>query len=141
VRTAFDVLVTLHVVSAVVGFGAVALSGAYGIIAGRDPEEGRRFFSAPARAEYLILAVPVFGAAALAERPGGHDFGAVWVVAGFVIWAAGSAVLLGLVRPAERRIRETVGQARGDELRLAWAAGACDALFVVAFFLMVTQPR
>lgn len=134
-------LVTLHVVSAVIGFGAVAVSGAYGIITDREPEEGRRFFSSPARAEYLILLVPVFGVAALVERPGGHEFGAVWVVAGLVIWAAASALLLAVIRPAERRIREVLGRSSRYARRLAWGAGLCDALFVSAFFLMVTQPR
>lgn len=141
VRTAFDVLVTLHVVSAVIGFGAVAVSGAYGLIADREPEEGRRFFSSPARAEYLILVVPVFGVAALAERPGGHQFGAIWVVAGLVIWAAASTLLLAVIRPAERRIREVPGRSSGYARKLAWGAGVSDALFVVGFFLMVTQPR
>jgi hypothetical protein len=112
----YDVLVGLHVASAVVGFGAVAVSGAYGAVgrhAGRPgrAEELRRFFETPLRAELLILAVPFFGAGALAVRPGGHDFASAWVLAGLGIWVAAAAVLLGLVRPAENRLRRELGGA------------------------------
>lgn len=148
-RAAFDVLVALHVACAVVGFGTVAVSGAYGAItAGSDsPEESRRYFSSPGRAEYLVLAVPVFGAAALWVRPGGHDFAEVWVEAAFGIWAVASVLLLGVVRPSERRVRSGLGRPDGETgtanaaRSLAWAGAASDALFVVALFLMVTQPR
>lgn len=137
-RAAYDTLVALHVACAVVGFGAVAISGAYGALGrrGGDGEEVRRYFSSPGRAEYLILPVPVFGAAAMALRPAGREFGQTWVLAGFGIWVVASALLLHVVRPAERRIREGVPAGPG----LMWAAGACDALFVVALLLMVTQP-
>lgn len=138
-RAAYDALVALHVVCAVVGFGAVALSGAYGVL-GRRPgseEELKRYFSSPGRVEYLILAVPAFGIAALAVRPGGGDFGQPWVVAGFAIWVVASALLLRIVRPAEARIRSG---SRDGASSLMWAAAGCDILFVVALLLMVTQP-
>jgi len=140
VRAAFDVLVALHVTCAVVGFASVAVSGAYGVIAPGSPEEGRRYFSSPGRAELLILAVPVFGVAALAVRPSGHDFAAAWVLAALGIWAAASALLLGVVRPAERRLRASVGD-RAAARALARAGAACDVLFAAAVFLMITQPR
>ncbi|HET9076255.1 MAG TPA: hypothetical protein VFN68_04940 [Acidimicrobiales bacterium] len=138
-RAAYDVLVALHVACAVIGFGTVAVSGAYGALGrrGADSAEVRRFFAAPLRAEYLILAVPVFGAAAMSVRPGGREFGSLWVVAGFLIWGLASFLLLGVVRPAESEVRAGGPGAA----RIMWAAGACDALFVIALFLMVTQPR
>lgn len=138
VQAVYDTLVGLHVTCAVIGFGAVAISGAYGALGRRDAtrEEIQRYFASPGRAEYLILPVPLFGAAAMAVRPAGREFGQVWVLAGFGIWAVASALLLRVVRPAEERLRR--GQAAGSWLM--WAAGACDALFVVALLLMVTQP-
>ncbi len=110
-----------------------------------------------------MLAVPFFGAGALGIRPGGSDFGATWVVGGAVIWLAAAGLLLGLVRPAERRIRAGIriqdaglstgeggGPApgvttRGDDTRAAgrllmWAAAGCDVLFVAALVLMIFQP-
>ena len=143
----FDVLLVLHVVCAVVGFGSVAISGVYGA-AIRHPdqrasrEETTRYFHSRGWAELLILAVPVFGVAALALRPSGADFGDVWVIAGLVMWMAAAVALIVVVRPAEKVIR---GSPSGPALgvagrRLMWASAACDVLFVGAFALMVTQP-
>lgn len=150
---AYDVLVGLHVVCAVIGFGAVAISGAYGAI-GRNigqararPEAGeevRRYFASGSALEYLVLVAPVFGIAAMSVRPGGSEFGQIWAVAGTVIWLAASGLLTGIVRPAARRIRQAgddLGGVAPEARRLMWAAAASDLLFVVALFLMVTQPR
>jgi hypothetical protein len=144
----YDVLVALHVVSAVIGFGAVALSGIYGATArhAEKPDSGEeiaRYFRSPGRAEWLILAVPILGAAALGARPEGADFGALWVVTALVLWATAAALLLGAVRPAERRIRAASGRADATAAagrRLMWAAVASDVLFVAALVLMVGQP-
>ncbi len=143
----YDVLVALHVICAVVGFGFVALSGVYGAAA-RRPEhqhpwdETTRYFRSSGRPELLILVVPVFGAAALGFRPEGSQFGQVWVVVGLVVWAVAAGLLLMFVRPAEERIRRSGDreEARRPATRLAWAAAACDVLFVVALAIMVTQP-
>jgi hypothetical protein len=145
----YDILVVLHVVTAVVGFGAVAVSGAYGAL-GRHADPGpetagdvQRYFSSPARLEYLVLVAPVLGMAAMGVRPGGGEFGDVWALGGVAIWVAAGGLLTVVVRPAERRIR-----AAGPDpaaiapaaRRLAWAGAGSDVLFVLALFLMVTQP-
>jgi hypothetical protein len=145
---AFDALVALHVVSAVVGFGAVALSGVYGATAAHPhrpgaAEETARYFRSPSRAEWLVVAVPFLGAAALGVRPEGADFGAVWVLGGALAWLVAAALLLGVVRPAECQIRAAVadpGTAAEAGRRLKWAAAASDVLFVAALVLMVGQP-
>jgi hypothetical protein len=150
---AYDVLVGLHVVCAVIGFGAVAISGAYGAIGrgaaapGARPEaaeEVRRYFASGSGLEYLLLLAPVFGIAAMAVRPGGSRFGDAWAVAGVVIWIVAGGVFTAVVRPAERRIRAAgrdVASVQDDARRLMWAGGVSDVLFLVAVFLMVTQPR
>jgi hypothetical protein len=143
----FDVLVALHVVSAVVGFGSVAISGVYGAAA-RHPdrpdstEETRRYFRSPGRAEWLILVVPFLGLAALGLRPEGAHLGQVWVVAGFIVWVAAAVLLLAVVRPSEREIRHSTGDPPPVRAarRLMWASIGSDVLFVVALALMVTQP-
>jgi hypothetical protein len=144
---AFDALVALHVVSAVVGFGAVAITGVYGATAARPgrpgaAEETARYFRSPGRAEWLILPVPFLGAAALGLRSGRDDFGAVWVIGAGLIWLLASALLLGIVRPAARQIRAgaAAGEAAPAGRRLMWAAAACDVLFVAALILMIGQP-
>jgi hypothetical protein len=168
-QVAYDVLVAAHAVSAVVGFGAVAVTGAYGVIGRRLPgppdpagspgappiapphtddrpperEELARFFGGRNPGPWVLLAVPFLGAAALGVKPGGGHFGQAWVVIGMVIWVAAAALLLGVVVPSQRAIREGLGAGSGvgpPSNRLAWAAGACDLLFVVALFVMVIQP-
>jgi hypothetical protein len=145
---AYDTLVALHVISAVVGFGAVAISGVYGGMA-RNPqgggvtEETARYFRSPGRAEWLVLVVPFLGVAALAARPGDDRFDEVWVLAAAAVWLLASVILLAVVRPAERRIR--TGQPGGAGLvgaggRLMWAAVVMDVLFVAALVLMIGQP-
>ena len=150
---AYDILVGLHVFCAVIGFGAVAISGAYGAI-GRNAaapdarpqaaDEVRRYFASASTLEYLVLVAPVFGLAAMAVRPGGSEFRQLWAIAGTVIWGLAGVLLVVVVRPAERAIREAGGDlvpVSDDARRLMWAAAGCDVLFVIALFLMVTQPR
>jgi undecaprenyl pyrophosphate phosphatase UppP len=140
------VLVALHVICAVVGFGSVAITGMYGAGARHperfeDEEETARYFRSRGWPELLILAVPVFGAGALAQKWGDHAFTRVWVVAGILIWAAASGLLLGVVRPCERRIRAgTQPAASRAGSQLMWAAVGCDVLFVAALVFMVAQP-
>lgn len=150
---AYDVLVGLHVACAVIGFGAVAISGAYGAL-GRNAgtpggrpeteEEVRRYFASGSALEYLLLVAPVFGVAAMSVRPGGSEFGQIWAIGGLVIWVVAGGLFTGLVRPAERRIHAAgveVRSVRAEARTLMWAAAASDLLFVIALFLMVTQPR
>ncbi|HWE57597.1 MAG TPA: DUF2269 family protein [Acidimicrobiales bacterium] len=118
----YDVLVAIHVITAVIGFGAVAVSGVYGAIgrtagtARSRPEsvaEVRRFFRSGSVPEYLILVAPVFGIGAMSVRPGGGEFGQLWAVAGLVIWVAAGALLLVVIRPAETAIRASAGTVAG----------------------------
>lgn len=138
----YDALVAAHVICAVVGFGSVALSGIYGGFAGRSGprEETARFFASRGWAEWLVVPVPLLGAAALALKPEKGDFSDVWVMGGIVVWAVAATLLVLFVRPAEARIREGREVERSGR-RLLWSSVAMDALFVVALGLMVTQPR
>ncbi len=151
----YDALVALHVLCALVGFGAVGLSGLYGAAA-RAPdrpgrweraEETRRYFQSRGLAEWLILPVPFLGAAALAVGHKSPEFADAWVIGGAAVWAGAATLLLLVVRPAERRLRaaarggsNAAPQQVGAARRLAWSAGVSDALFVVALALMVSQP-
>jgi len=169
---AYDVFVALHVTTAVVGFGSVALSGVYGGSARHldqetAAEEVRRYFRAPRRAELVLLAVPIFGAVAVALGPGGSGFGEAWVDLGLGLWLVAATLLLGVVRPAGAVLRRASLEAEAhtgtDESggpdvsadpdaagtdpapgisgrRLLWASAASDLLFVVALVIMVIKP-
>jgi hypothetical protein len=149
-RAAFDTLVVVHALCAVVGFGAVGISGVYGFgarrLAGsRAVEEARRYFESPGRLELLILAVPFLGAAALAVQPGGRGVAQLWSGLAAGVWLVAAALLLAVVRPAERAVRAGLA-AGGDRVaaaggRLGWASVASDLAFFAAFVLMVAQPH
>jgi uncharacterized membrane protein len=112
-QVTFDVLVGIHVVVAIVGFGSVALSGIYGGLATRAGrpgahEEIRRYFASPGRLELLVVAAPLVGVAAVASEPGATRFGQAWVAMALALWVLASVLLFGVVRPAEAVLRRTV---------------------------------
>jgi len=150
-QTLFDVLIGLHVTCAIVGFGSVAITGTYGFTSrhpgdSRTLEEAGRYFRSPGRLELLVLAVPFLGAAALAVGP--HTGGVVqlWTVLAASVWLVASIALLGVVRPAERRIRLALSEADRPTLavsagRLGWATVVTDVCFTAALILMIFQPH
>lgn len=148
----FDVLVVAHAVAAVVGFGAIALSGVYGLTARRRQrpgalEEVQRYFARPPLAEAAVVAVGVLGLAAVGVDPHGGGYGQLWTTAGAVLWLAACALWWLVVRPAERRIGAAVRAQQAEDAvldaegtRLSVAATVSSVLFVVALGFMVFQP-
>jgi hypothetical protein len=158
---AYGVALAVHVVSAVVGFGMLGLSGLYGAWSGRsETPEGRRdlrqFFGRVNRAGQALWAVPVAGAVALWLHNGETSMAKAWVVAALACWAVATVLAVSVIWPAERRIRPIVAgfdddpdarpsPATQSQLAalcrpLVRAAAACDCVFVVALALMVLQP-
>jgi hypothetical protein len=149
----YDVFVAAHVVCAVIGFGSLAISGVYGFTTRRPSgpdavDEARRYFRAPGRIEGLVLAVPFLGAAALAVQPHGRGVGQLWAGLALVVWLGAASVLIGVVRPAEARLRVTLSAPDPDPAalagagrRLGWAGLVTDLAFLVGLMLMIFQPR
>ncbi|HLI01376.1 MAG TPA: DUF2269 family protein [Acidimicrobiales bacterium] len=153
-HTVFDVLVVAHVVCAVLGFGALMLTGVYGFAYRRPDaagmEEARRYFGGQGRLELLVLIVPFLGAAALLVQPRGPGLGQLWDLLAAGVWLVAAVVLFAVVRPAERRLRDALAVADGEgewpvvatnATRLGWAGLGTDLAFVVALLLMIFQPR
>lgn len=151
-HTVFAVLVVVHVVCAVLGFGGLMLTGVYGFAYRRPDtagmEEARRYFGTPARLELLVLVVPFVGAAALLVQPGGAGIGQLWDLLAAAVWLVAVIVLFAVVRPAERRVRAALAPAEADlpvlatnAARLGWAGLVTDLAFVVALLLMIFQPH
>ncbi|MGI8492887.1 MAG: DUF2269 family protein [Acidimicrobiales bacterium] len=152
-QVAYAVLLAAHVASAVVGFGAVAVSGIYGHVAARTGTgdtrslgELRRYFRQPGRAEWLVVPVPFFGVGALAVS---NDSSAAhaWVFAALVIWAVAAALLVRVIRPAEAELHALLrarepppGTLSRAGNRINAAAAACDVCFFAALVLMVIRP-
>jgi len=152
----YTVLVVLHVLCAVVGFGAVVLTGVQASRVRLGPaapgaDSVRRYFRPGTNwAGRSIYGVPVFGFASIAASGGAWRAADGFVVIGLVLWlvAAISAELV--VWPSERRVQNMVtsdwGDARwaGDLERECRRVAALSALlggiFVVAVVVMVARP-
>jgi uncharacterized membrane protein len=152
----YTVLLLAHVVSSVVGFGALMASAVFAAGATRGPDGPRadavrRYFRPgvnwPGRALY---AVPVLGFALVSTSGGAFDLGDVFVVTGVGIWVASIAMAEGVVWPAERRLQRIVAEdwaqgQPGEGLRWTCRAMVLGALvdavsFVAATVVMVGKP-
>jgi hypothetical protein len=160
---AYDVLLVLHVVAALVGFGAIAVAGVRARAGRRstDPADDpslRRFFAPgrdwPARSIFLV---PLLGLGLLfgGDRP---EVSAPWPWIGLVIWTAAAGVATGVCWPAERRAQEALDHlgpdgGTGEETRPEWSAafrtscrrmersvGWISLCFLAAVAVMVLQP-
>jgi len=106
----YDALVGLHVLSAVVGFGAVGVSGTYAARARsaaeprQDPTLRRYFRPGTNWAERSLLLTPVLGGLVLwtGDRPAASQ---PWPWIGLGCWALAAAIASGWCWPAELRIQ------------------------------------
>jgi hypothetical protein len=156
----YDLLVGLHALSAVVGFGAVGVSGTYAararsVAVPRSDDGLRRYFRPGTNwAERSLLLTPVLGALVLWAG----DSTAVsqpWPWVGLGSWVLAVGIATGLCWPAERRIQVFFAGACGNgeqpepapvEFRkacaaLQWGASAVSLCFGVAVVAMIWQPR
>ncbi|MGH9018001.1 MAG: hypothetical protein ACRDY1_09675 [Acidimicrobiales bacterium] len=151
----YSILLLLHVACAVLGFGALAMTGAQARRARRGPQapgaDGvRRYFSPGVNwAGRTLYGVPVFGFALLAASGGAFSAGDGFVVVGLGLWALAAAVAEMVLWPGERRIQEVVSRGwepgadagfAGDCRRVATAAAGLGVVFVAAVIIMVARP-
>ena len=156
--TAHGALVVLHVVSAVVGFGAVAVTGAYAAAARASPDPLgevpliRYFRPGTNWAARTLLVIPVFGMALVFS---GHrsTVSEAWPWIGLGLWVVACGLASAVCWPAERAIqlwlagrpdpnRGAVDLAgfRRACARAEWSAAAVSVCFVAAVVIMIAQP-
>jgi hypothetical protein len=152
----YSALLLLHVAAAVVGFGAVAVTGVQAARVRRGPGQPgagalRRYFRPgtnwPARALY---AVPLLGVGLLADSGGAWGAGDGWVVAGLALWLAATVLAEAVLWPAERRIQQAVTDHWDDPGGCEGLAGACRraaatsgvlvGVFLAAVVVMTVKP-
>jgi len=147
----FDIVLILHIVAVVVGFGTVVASGvqAARLLAlppGEAPPAALVRYYAPGVnwAARVLYAVPLLGLLLLGLSRGAYGFDDGWVAAGLALWAAAIALAEGLLWPAERRLgvvlaAEGSPPRRDGRLALAGAV-VVVALGLAASALMIAQP-
>ncbi len=149
----YSILLLLHVGTAVVGFGALAMTGIQARRARRGPAGGgaagvRRFFRPGINwAARALYAVPVFGFALISASQGTFSSDDGFVLVGLGLWALATMTAEFVVWPGERRIQEVVSngwttdpRCEVDCRRVARAAAVLAGVFVVAVILMVGRP-
>jgi hypothetical protein len=136
----YTCVLLLHVACAVVGFGAMVITGIQAGRARHGPTSAhaqavRRYFGPgvnwAARAIYLV---PVFGFALLGASGGKFDASDSFVLAGLGLWGAAAVVAETVLWPAERRIQRVV---RGDWRPGEALGGDCRRVVGAAWFLVL----
>jgi uncharacterized membrane protein len=136
----YDTIMALHVLAAVVGFGALGSTGAYAAAArrARDPFSSaslRRYFGSGRNwAARAVLVVPVLGGVLLGLG-GGRDVSAAWPWIGLSIWTAAVGVASAVLWPAEREIQRLLAPRSaepGPDAGLEDDPGACRRALLAA---------
>lgn len=148
----FGVLLVVHVLSAVVGFGAMVATGVQGWRLQRATDEDRvaalrRYFRPGTNwAARLLYVVPLAGAGLIAESGGAYRLADRFVLVGLSVWLVAVVVAELVLWPAERRVQRALAAGwpgRPEAAlqrachRLAWTAPVMVVLFAIAFTVMM----
>lgn len=105
----YKFVLVLHLLTAIVGFGAVMLNALYVRQAQRRPgADGLAVleanFAVSSVAEKVIYAVPVLGLALVGMSDKLYKFSQTWVWLSLVLWIVGVGIVHAVVIPAEKKI-------------------------------------
>jgi hypothetical protein len=162
VSTGFKVLLFLHVLCVIGGFGALAYNALYMNLAQRRAGGGTGAVIEVNRlvsglAEMLVYAALLFGIGAVSAGHPSIGFGDAWVSAALGVYLADVALLHAWIRPRQRGYADVVGRLEappvqgvsrdGDvaelkklERQVSFGWAAFNILVVGAVYLMVFQP-
>lgn len=113
--TGYKIVLLLHIVCAIVGFGGVILNGIYGAQAKKRPgpgglaiQEANLFVSQIA--EYFIYAVFVFGIGLVLMSDDAWKFSQTWVWLAIALYVVGIAVSHGILFPNAKKMRDLAAE-------------------------------
>ena len=152
----YTILLMLHVLCALVGFGTVVVTGVQAARARRGPSAPgaaavQRYFRPGVNwAGRALYGVPVFGFSLVAASNGAFSSGDGFVVVGLLVWIVATLMAEVMVWPAERRIQveltdgwdegRTTRALDGDCRQVTAAAVVVALLFVLATVFMIGKP-
>jgi uncharacterized membrane protein len=127
--TPYKVVLLLHILSAIIGFGAVFLSALYGRAAERHKgAEGLAIaetnYDVSQVATYFIYAVFVFGILLVLMSDDVFKFSQGWLSASFALYLLGVGLSHGMLRPNVRRMHALMRELASGGPPVASAAGA-----------------
>ena len=158
----YKAVLVLHIVAAIVGFGAVFLNGVYAAQSKKRPgPEGRAVLEANLAvtdiAEKLIYAVPVLGIVLVLISDDAWSFSDTWIWLSIVLYVVGIGVSHAVLLPGGKKIHALllemeagpppaggpppqVAAVEAIGKRQAAAGGFLNILLVVLVGLMVFKP-
>lgn len=109
--TGYKILLVLHILSVVIGFGGLFFQGVLLRRARRRPAgESLALIEASQAmsfswAVWFVLVVPLFGIGLVASSRGTWSFQQGWVGSGLLLWVIAAGILTGMLRPNQIRIQ------------------------------------
>ncbi|OLT16048.1 hypothetical protein BJF79_18470 [Actinomadura sp. CNU-125] len=134
-----EVLLTLHVLAAILAIGPVSVAGSLFPRYAREGNAGVMALLHRICRNYALVgvAVPVFGFAT------GATLGVLtqaWLLASIAATAAAAALLVFAVLPAQGRVLAGEASGEGAAGRLAMTTGIFNLLWTIVAVLMVVRP-
>src|SRR2546423_3734580 len=158
----YKFLLVLHILSAIVGLGAVMLNGLYAAQTQKRPgPAGRAVFEANVYvsqiAEYVIYAIPVFGIALIYTSDKAWKFSQTWTWLSLLLYLIAIGITHAVMRSGAKQIVELMTEmeqapppaggaptqvAQIGEIgkRLGIRGGPLNIIVVVIVFLMIWKP-
>ncbi len=153
----YRIILLLHILTAIVGFGGLIAHGAYNAKAFRSKAADaavllRTTASITNIAHYAIYALFVLGIVLISLSDSAIGFGEAWISASFVVVFAVVGLAHGMVRPAVRGLTERAEALPGETPmesdpevkalagKLAIGEGVTQVLLAIALILMIWQP-
>lgn len=144
---AYKLLLFLHLLSVVIGFGGYMLNGLFGRQAAKQTDEGGKaingaFLQVSKVSQYAMYGVLIFGIGLIgaAKKGAGLSFSTPWVGPAILVWVLMVGVLHGLILPAQTKLAGGDGDRASLTQRLSMSIGIMNLLLVVALVLMVWEP-
>jgi uncharacterized membrane protein len=157
----YKTLLVLHILSAIVGLGAVMLNGIYASQAARRQGSGRRAvseanFVVSSIGEYFIYAIPVFGILLVLASDKAWKFSQTWIWLALVVYAVAIGISHAILIPGHKRMNALFAEmedgpaAAADSpqalevdaigKRMAVAGAILDIAVVIFLILMIWKP-
>ena len=111
----YNFFLFLHIFSAVIGFGGVALNGIYGAESKKRPGPGglaigEANLRVSEIAEKVIWSVPVWGVIVLILSDGVWKFSQLWVMLAILLYAAAITVSLTIMVPSAKKMNKLAAE-------------------------------
>jgi uncharacterized membrane protein len=158
----YKLLLVVHILSVVVGIGAVMLNGLYAQqVRKRQGPAGRAVFEAnfyvTGIAEYVIYTIPIWGILLIATSDSAWKFSQTWIWLALLLYVVALGIAHAVMIPNSKRILSLMGEieqgpppaggpppqvAQITQLgqRLAFGGATLNVLVVILIGLMVWKP-